>query len=81
MIKNGYIAKTHAGVINLLGLHFVNKGLVDKKLGHFYSKLFELRQSGDYDAWTYIEEKDVTPLLEPAENFIASIEKLIELGV
>ena len=34
------------GVIRLLGLHFVSTGIISKDLGRFYSKLFELRQSG-----------------------------------
>ncbi|GHT58590.1 hypothetical protein AGMMS50239_03410 [Bacteroidia bacterium] len=30
-----------------------------------------------YDDWATIEENDVVPYLEPAENFIKTIEKLI----
>ena len=45
--------------------------------GKFFKRLFNLRQSGDYDDWFIIGESDVKPLLEPAEKFIAEIESLI----
>jgi uncharacterized protein (UPF0332 family) len=77
LIKNGYIAQTHSGVINLLGMYFISKGIISKESGKFYMKIFELRQTGDYSDWTVIESADVIPLLEPAENFISMIEKLI----
>jgi len=77
LIKNALTAHTHAGVINQFGLHFVTKGLVSKEQGKFYKQLFNLRQSGDYDDWFSVDEKDVAPLLEPAKQFIETIEKLI----
>jgi uncharacterized protein (UPF0332 family) len=77
LIKHGYSAQTHSGIINLMGLHFVSKDLISKEQGKFYSQLFELRQTGDYDDWSVIEGKDVLPLVESAEEFIKTIEKLI----
>ena len=43
-----------------------------------FKQLFNLRQSGDYDDWFDIDEKDIKPLAVPAEKFIAEIEKLIK---
>ena len=40
-------------------------------------KIFELRQTGDYSDWIAIESADVQPLVESAEKFIDTIEKLI----
>ena len=77
LIKNGITAHTHSGVINQFGLHFVSKGLIDNEEGKFFKQLFNLRQSGDYDDWFYIDEEDILPLVELAENFITEIEKLI----
>ena len=39
LIKNGFQASTHSGVIRLLGLHFVSTGIISKDLGRFYSKI------------------------------------------
>jgi len=77
LICYGITAHTHSGVINRLGLHFVTKGLISLEQGKFYSNLFYLRQSGDYDDWFDIKETDVLPRLDPAKNFIETIERLI----
>ena len=77
LIKNNLTAHTHVGVINQLGLHFVTKGLISKEQGRLLKQLFELRQNGDYSDWFDIEAEDVEPLVEPAEKFIAEMEKLI----
>lgn len=77
LVKNGYSARSHSGVIALLGLHFVTKGIISMEQGKLYKNLFEKRQSSDYDEWITIDEKDVLPLIEPAEQFIEMIEKLI----
>jgi len=77
LIKHGYSPRTHSGTISLLSLHFVSKGLVNEQQGKFYGNLFELREKGDYSDWVVIEAEDVLSRLQPAEKFIAEIEKLI----
>jgi uncharacterized protein (UPF0332 family) len=77
LIKNGYAAQTHSGTLGLLGMNFVSNGIISKESGKLYSKLFELRQTGDYSDWAVLESTDVQPLVEPAEKFIYTIEKLI----
>ncbi len=77
LIANGHEAQTHSGVIRLFGLHFVATGKMDKSLSKFYSKLFELRQTGDYDDLYSLTEDDVLPLVQQADNYVAEIEKQI----
>lgn len=79
LVKHGYSARTHSGVVTLLGIHFVSKGLIDTQYGKFYGKLFELRQTGDYDDWMNIEAEDVQSKIAPAEEFIDLLEKLVLL--
>jgi uncharacterized protein (UPF0332 family) len=76
--ENGLTVHTHAGVINQLGLHFITKGIISIEQGKLYRDLFEKRQTSDYDDWISIEEQDVNPLVEPAEKFIAEIERLLK---
>lgn len=78
LIKYGYSASTHAGVIRLFGLHFVSTGIVSREDGRLYSNVFELRQSGDYDDWKVIEEKDIVPLVDQVESFLQAIFRLIQ---
>ena len=77
LIHNNLTTRTHTGTINQLSLHFIKNGLLDVKYGKLYKKLFELRQTGDYDDMITITEDDVIPFLEPAEQFLAEIENLI----
>jgi uncharacterized protein (UPF0332 family) len=77
LIKNGYNAQTHSGVIRLFGLHFVTTGIVAKEQSKLYSKLFEMRQTGDYDDLYNLTEEDVKPMIEPAKIYIQEIESLI----
>lgn len=77
LIKNGLNAHTHGGVIGLFGLHFVKTEIISPELGKFYSQLFELRQSGDYDDWKVVTEADIMPLTPIAETFLDTIERMI----
>ena len=77
LVLNGHSAQTHSGVIRLFGLNFVSKGHVSKEMGKFYSKLFEMRQTGDYDDLYNLTEEDVKPLLEISKKYIDEIEKLL----
>ncbi|MCL2132233.1 MAG: HEPN domain-containing protein [Lentimicrobiaceae bacterium] len=77
LINNGYTARTHNGAFSLFGRYFVTTGFISKEQNKLYRNLFNLRQGGDYEDWINIEENDVIPLLEPAEQFITEIEKLI----
>ena len=78
LIKNGYETHTHHGVFTLFGKHFVLPGIVSKEQNKLFGKLLELRQSGDYSDTIVVKEQNIKPLFEPAENFIAEIEKLIK---
>ncbi|MBQ8064325.1 MAG: HEPN domain-containing protein [Prevotella sp.] len=78
LVKNGIPTSTHAGVKTMLGLHFVSKGLLDKEHGKTFSRLFEIRHSGDYDDFVYCDKEmteEYTPL---AEAFIQRIKELLE---
>ena len=78
LVKNGYVTRTHSGVFSLLGEHFVSTGLINKEQNQFYRRILELRQTGDYDDLIELTEKEILLLIEPAENFIKTIEQLIE---
>jgi len=77
LINDRYEAHTHGGVKILLGLHYINNNKIANSLGKMYRQLFNLRQTGDYEDWTDIDEDDIIPFVKPAEQFIATIENLI----
>jgi uncharacterized protein (UPF0332 family) len=77
LVNNGLTAHTHTGVINQIGLHFVKTGKISVEQGKFYQQLFELRQTGDYSDWYPVSKEEVISRIEPAKQFIETIEKLI----
>ena len=77
LIKYNFSARTRSGITHLLGLHFVANGIVKKESGQLYSKLFDLRQTGDYDDLYNLNEEDVKPLIEEAKLYIKELQKII----
>ena len=77
LLQKNYEARTHNGIMTLFALNFVKTGVVSNEEGKLYRSLFELRQTGDYDEIKIIDKDDVVTRLQPAEQFIAEIEKLI----
>ncbi len=56
---------------------FINKGLLNKELGKFYTKMFEFRQKADYKDMVKFKKEDVGDWLESAGRFISEVEKAI----
>lgn len=72
--------KTHSGARTMFSLHFVKTGIVDNKLIQFYTELFSLRLNGDYEDFCDYEEEDVKDLVEPAREFLNTIERILYKG-
>jgi uncharacterized protein (UPF0332 family) len=68
---------THKGIRQMFGLHFVQKGIVTKEDGRFFSDLYDRRQTGDYDDFINYDESTVTQLYIQADGFIKRILELI----
>jgi uncharacterized protein (UPF0332 family) len=77
LVQNGHSPHTHNGAFASLGKYFVTTGIISKEYNKLYRNLFDLRQNGDYSDWISVEEDDILPLLEPAQQFIETIEKLV----
>lgn len=73
----GIVTHTHAGLIRVVGLEFVRNGVLTKDDGRLLSRLFDMRQSGDYDDFFEWTEEDVRPYFEKTEQLIHKIEGLI----
>jgi len=77
LYEHGIETKTHSGVINQFGLHFIKTGVIQKDLGDFYSDIFYKRHKSDYDDLVIMNGDIVLPLLEPARTLIDTIEKML----
>jgi len=80
LVSDGYVARTHNGVKALLGLHYANEGKINEELIKAYRRMFNLRQTGDYDDMAEITQEEVLNLLQPAQQFIKTIENLININ-
>lgn len=78
LVKHEIKAHRHAGVRQMFGLHFVRKGIIDKKLARFYTDLYDKRQTSDYDDFIDFAKEDVLTLIPTAKELISEIRKLLE---
>ena len=78
LVAHGITASTHAGVKTMLGLHFVSNGLLDKEHGKTFSRLFEIRHSGDYDDFVYCDREMIDDFTPKAQAFIDRIKDLLK---
>lgn len=69
--------QTHMGVRQMFGLHFVKTGIVDNVTGKFFSDIYDLRQTGDYDDYIEFDQEDVLDLLNSANDLITIAENLL----
>lgn len=70
LLQDGFSVQTHNGIIQMLGLHYIKTGVLDRKYGTLYGQLFSLRQTGDYGDTFGLTEEQVRPLLEQTAEMI-----------
>ena len=78
LLVNGLNAKTHDGIIRLFNMHYIKTEKIDLELGRQYNRLFTMRITGDYGDCFDLQEADVKPLLEPAEQLVTKITSLVQ---
>ena len=71
----GAQTKTHNGVMALFDQHFIKTKLVPKEMGQFLRRVFEMRQTGDYEVEAELTKENVLEALDYAEKFIPFIEE------
>ena len=77
LLKNQLVTTSHAGVSRMMGLHFINTGILNYNEGKLLKRLFRMRQSGDYDDLTDWDEDDIMPYVQPTESLLNKIADLI----
>lgn len=78
-VHDGLSTSSHAGVKTMLGLHYISKGLLEKEHGRTFSRLFEIRHSGDYDDFVYCDREMTDEYTPKAKAFISQIRELLKL--
>jgi hypothetical protein len=75
LLKNNLDTRTHDGVRIVFSDKFIKTGIIDKKFGKLFSKLFDYRQKGDYGDLFDFDDKIVLPLVDQVRDFISEVNK------
>ena len=78
LIKNGIEVKSHMGIRQAFGLHFVKAGKVSLEYGLIFSRIYDKRQSSDYDDFIDFTKEEVEKLYPQIKSFIMVIGNLVE---
>jgi len=73
LLRHNIETKSHEGTRTQFGLQFIKPGLINKKFGKLYSKLFDYRQKGDYGDLYDFDKETIEPLIGPVKEFIKEI--------
>lgn len=63
----------HSGVRSLFHQNFIKPGLLDIELGHFYDKLFDNRQKGDFQDLVRFDLEEISPWYDEADKFVGRV--------
>lgn len=77
LIHSGIEASTHNGVVRMIGPEFVRNGKLSVDDSKLLSRLFTMRQTGDYEDFFDWSEKDIRPLIPQVEEYIQRISQMI----
>jgi len=77
LVANGIQVKSHEGVRQQLGLHFVLTGKISKEQGQFYSMLFSKRTAGDYEDFLTHNKETADALYPRCVEFILQVESVV----
>lgn len=70
LLSAGLSARTHEGTLVLFGLHFVQTGRVDRRLGRALSRAREDRENGDYAEVAFFDADDARRSIADARELI-----------
>lgn len=73
LISRGHDVKTHSGVMALLNQYFVKTGILTIEDSRLMSRLFQMRQTGDYSDCFSWSSDDVLPMIPPTEELVARL--------
>ena len=77
LINDGYVVKSHRGIIALFGEHYVRTEIFMKKDGALLSELVIMRDNADYNCFYEMDEEKLMPLVEPTRLLIGRIKEYI----
>ncbi len=78
LISDGFSTQTHAGMLRLINQYYVKDNKLDREYSKLISKLFSMRQQGDYgDTFDY-ERDEIEELLIITKDLLHKLNSLIK---
>ena len=77
LILHGIEVKSHMGVLQAYGLHFVKTNLLSSECGRIFSKIYDKRQSSDYDDFKEFTKDKIDNLYPQISFLISEVDRLI----
>jgi len=78
LFSAGMEARTHRGVVAMVGEHFVKPGVLDSRMGRLLSRMQRDREDADYLAGAVFTESDAREMLTSAGSFLAEVERILK---
>lgn len=76
-VANGIQTKSHHGTNVQFHQHFIQKGIIDPKFGHFVALMENMREKADYDVIYDVTREDLEALKPMAYELVQKIEQLL----
>jgi len=78
LLCHDFSFSSHNGVKISFHQHFVKTGKISKEFGKTYSRIFNLRQEGDYTDFKRYNEQDIKPFIAEVRHFIYEVERQLQ---
>ena len=79
MRSGGDLPRTHGGVTNQFGLHYVRTGIIDSELAGTLQDTYELRRKSDYELEVDFAEDEIRQAVQNARAFVSAIRSALDL--
>ena len=73
------LPRTHGGVTNQFGLHYVRTGIIDSELAGTLQDTYELRRKSDYELEVDFAEDEIRQAVQNACAFVSAIRSALDL--
>lgn len=78
LLTEGLVAKSHAGLLTLFGLHFVKTGKIEAKFARLFTKAKEAREEADYEIYKECTKEKAKQMIKTAREFVNIVEEKIK---
>ncbi len=72
-VDNGITSSSHSGTLSMFSKKFINTGILPKILGRTLNKVYEMRQSSDYNFTDFVTSDKAIEILNIGKDFVKTI--------